>query len=437
MFCPYLTEDLGKRLVYKSGQYYYYPNREPIPMDTNESAKDLVRKYANRSSTSTRPEEGKKANLTTWENEEGSSIQIPSNSMISINQWEMWSPPEMHYGQEDPNVEIGFGLRRSQQIGDKGKEKASQPSQSQPQEATKSTENTPKAPPPNQKASKNPAPVRKKRPSYPGAWVEGSDDNNSEVSNIPEPVRPIEKEMEKGKKKQEDDEATKVLSVHITDKAQVGGGLRKKIMKQSFTLTLEELLLIAPKFIQELYSFADEESKIINKSQNSGEVNVCNCEDDFEYKKRQLSLEGRKNLTYACPLGFVDITINGRTVKALVDSGAELNIMPEELALQLKLPSREISMNIVGIGGHASPIVGLAEDIPFHIDSEDDKMANFFVVRGKVHTVLGRPFLADHKVRLDLSQDRGEILSYELWDGGRLCIPICSPRIPGWQMAPP
>jgi hypothetical protein len=23
MFCPYLTEDLGKRLVYKSGQYYY------------------------------------------------------------------------------------------------------------------------------------------------------------------------------------------------------------------------------------------------------------------------------------------------------------------------------------------------------------------------------------------------------------------------------
>ena len=94
-------------------------------------------------------------------------------------------------------------------------------------------------------------------------------------------------------------------------------------------------------------------------------------------------------------------------------------------------------MNIVGIGGHASPIVGLAEDIPFHIDSEDNKMANFFVVQGKVHTVLGRPFLANHKVQLDLSQDRGEILSYKLWDGGRLCIPIFSPRILGWQMAPP
>jgi hypothetical protein len=51
--------------------------------------------------------------------------------------------------------------------------------------------------------------------------------------------------------------------------------------------------------------------------------------------------------------------------------------------------------------------------------------------------VLGRPFLADHKVRLELSKNRGEILSYELWDCGRLSIPICSPKIPGWEMAPP
>ena len=110
----------------------------------------------------------------------------------------------MHYGKEDPNVEIGFRLQRSQQIGDRGKEKASQPSQSQPQEATKSTENTPKPPPPNQEASKNPAPIRKKRPSYPEAWVEGSDNSSSVFSDIPEPDRPIEKEMEKGKKRQED-----------------------------------------------------------------------------------------------------------------------------------------------------------------------------------------------------------------------------------------
>ncbi|KNE88643.1 hypothetical protein PSTG_17939 [Puccinia striiformis f. sp. tritici PST-78] len=124
-------------------------------------------------------------------------------------------------------------------------------------------------------------------------------------------------------------------------------------------------------------------------------------------------------------------------VKALVDTGAEMNIMPESLAIQLQLPLREISMNIMGIGGHSTPIVGLAEGINFSIDTEDGKAANFFIARGKVYTVLGRPFLADHKVRLELSKSRGEILSYELWDGERLCIPICSPKVPGWEMGPP
>jgi hypothetical protein len=134
-------------------------------------------------------------------------------------------------------------------------------------------------------------------------------------------------------------------------------------------------------------------------------------------------------LTYACPLGFIEIWISGQKVRALVDTGAKMNIMPETLAIQLKLPSREIIMNIVGIGGHSTPIVGLAEGVHLCIDEEDEKAANFFIARGKVYTVLGRPFLADHKVRLELSKSRGEILSYELWDGGRLCIPIV--ELPG------
>jgi hypothetical protein len=136
-------------------------------------------------------------------------------------------------------------------------------------------------------------------------------------------------------------------------------------------------------------------------------------------------------------LGFIEIWISSQKVRALVDTGAEMNIMPETLAIQLKLPSRKISMNIMGIGGHSTPIVGLAEGVHFCIDEEDEKAANFFIARGKVYTVLGRPFFADHKVRLELSKSRGEILSYELWDGGRLCIHICSPKIPGWEMAPP
>ena len=424
-----MNEDIKKRLVFKQGPNFYYPNREPIPVDTVETIQELVQKFAEKSSTE---EAEKKANAAFLNSVEKQTMQMPSATLISTNRWEMWSPPEMHYGEEDEDNHIGFGLRRSQRIGDK--EKGSQAAPSQPQNARKLAEDIPKPPAPNQQANKPPAAVPKKRPSYPGAWVEGaSDDSSSEASEILEPTSGKGKNPEKNS---EEEPPAEIIERGV-DKAKVGGGLRKKILKQSFTLTLEELLCIAPKFIQELQQFSVEGIKPVDRSQNSRRCNPNEFEEEQDCRGKAFHPTLGTPLTYACPLGFVDVTINGRKIKALVDSGAELNIMPESVALQLKLPTREISMNITGIGGHSSPIVGLAEAIPFHIDTEDNKAANFFIVRGKVYTVLGRPFLADHKVRLELSQTRGEILSYELWDGGRLCIPICAPEIPGWEMAPP
>jgi len=346
-------------------------------------------------------EEEKKANVALWEPMDEQKMQMPSATMIATNRWEMWSPPEMHYGEEDEDHQIGFGLRRSQRIGEK--EKVNQPAQSKPENTKKVTEGTPKAPPPNQEANKKSEAVPKKRPSYPGAWVEGgSDDSSSDASKTPEPAK--ETINSPGRK---ESEPVKELLENTVDKAKVGGGLKKRILKQSFTLTLEELLLIAPKFIQELQKFSMDSIKVAERSQNSGRCDRSELEENLDSSGRFQHSKPGRTLTYACPLGFVDVTINGRQIKALVDSGAELNIMPEAVALQLKLPTREISMNITGIGGHSSPIVGLAEAIPFHIDKEDNKAANFFIVRGKVYTVLGRPFLADHKVRLELSKSRG------------------------------
>ncbi|KNZ51043.1 hypothetical protein VP01_4113g2, partial [Puccinia sorghi] len=134
------------------------------------------------------------------------------------------------------------------------------------------------------------------------------------------------------------------------------GGHRNNILKQSFTLTLEELLLIAPKFIQELQNFSRDKERVMERSQNLGRFNWSNFE-------------------------------------------------------------KEISMNNMGISGHSPPVVGLAEGISFNIDTEDRKASNFFIVCGNVYILLGRPFLADHKVRLELSQARGEIMSYKLWMG--------------------
>ncbi|KAI9629257.1 hypothetical protein KEM48_011106 [Puccinia striiformis f. sp. tritici PST-130] len=388
MFCPKLPEDIANKLVIRSGPNYYYPNREPIPRDTGTSVMELVHKFHEAAA------QDKKTNV--------GDVESTGNALRKGGRGEL----------------IGFGLRRSARTNDKDKGKApAQQPQSQPESTGKPSTSAPKASPGNQEANKNPPEPRKRRPSYPGAWVEGTSDDGSTEDGEPEiveeslkkPEKNLPKDLEKNKRKEPEKEAEdELVLARPVEKSKVGGGLKKKIFKQSFTLTLEELLLIAPNFLQELQELAEDDGKPLSRTQNSGRCDHRDF-DGEHHNNHGTGSPGpiRRSLTYACPLGFVYIT------------------------WELQLPLREISMNIMGMGGHSTPIVGLAEGINFSIDAEDEKAANFFIARGKVYTVLGRPFLADHKVRLELSKSRGEILSYELWDGERLCIPICSPKVPG------
>ncbi|KNZ62738.1 uncharacterized protein VP01_1228g8 [Puccinia sorghi] len=180
-------------------------------------------------------------------------------------------------------------------------------------------------------------------------WVEGdSDDRSSNSSGNKETDKKSGKETEKNAK------------------LRGGGGLRKKILKQILNFKLEELLLIEPKFIQEFQNFSKDEVMVMGHGQNLETSNHRYFEAD-KVIERGCHQSPEKTLKYATPLGFVNMTINGRKLRELVDSGAELNIMPEEVALRLELIKREISMNITGIFAK-----------------------NFFIVCGNMYIVLGR-----------------------------------------------
>ncbi|MBW0555623.1 hypothetical protein O181_095338 [Austropuccinia psidii MF-1] len=113
---------------------------------------------------------------------------------------------------------------------------------------------------------------------------------------------------------------------------------------------------------------------------------------------------------------------------ALVDTGSELNIILEDSAIKAGLTTRCLNMNLRGIGEHCTSKVGLAEFTPITLVTGEERDIHFFVARGAVHTVLGRPFLADNNIRLHFSQQKGEIFSYIEPDGRILCLPICSPQ---------
>ncbi|MBW0553696.1 hypothetical protein O181_093411 [Austropuccinia psidii MF-1] len=123
-------------------------------------------------------------------------------------------------------------------------------------------------------------------------------------------------------------------------------------------------------------------------------------------------------------------------VKELVDTGAELSIIPEVEYIKAGLLMHVLNIRLRGIGGHRTAIVGLSENNVLVLPSGDERRIYFFVFRGAVHTVIGRPFLSDNAIILEHSQKQGEILSYKESDGRRLCIPICTPESKGWHTGP-
>ncbi|KAI9611372.1 hypothetical protein KEM48_008255 [Puccinia striiformis f. sp. tritici PST-130] len=125
MFCPKLPEDISNKLVPQLGPNYYYPDRELMIRNTGSSVRELVHKFHEDEA------QDKKTNVAYMEPAER---QESTAFMIPTDRWEMWSPPEMHYGKEDEENLIGFGLQRSARTGDKDKGKApAQHPQSQPE----------------------------------------------------------------------------------------------------------------------------------------------------------------------------------------------------------------------------------------------------------------------------------------------------------------
>ncbi|MBW0561628.1 hypothetical protein O181_101343 [Austropuccinia psidii MF-1] len=285
----------------------------------------------------------------------------------------------------------------------------------------------------------------KKKPHIPGAYIE-DEHGTVEKTIIPtkfkkpqeikgeEEVSPEVKEKHQSGKKQELTQniiKNKDIKQEHTEFQEVMSQIIKKVLDQKINLTLENVLIMSPKVINQLKNLTAEERNSIN-SLDTKEIQtklINHHLGDYEQPK----------LHYACPLGFMQVYLGeeGHEIMALVDTGSELNIIPEDSAIKAGLTTRCLNMNLRGIGGHCTSIVGLAEFTPITLVTGEERNIHLFVARGAVHTVLGRPFLADNNIRLDFSQQKGEIFSYIEPDGRRLCLPICLPQKVGWRENPP
>ncbi|MBW0562415.1 hypothetical protein O181_102130 [Austropuccinia psidii MF-1] len=134
----------------------------------------------------------------------------------------------------------------------------------------------------------------------------------------------------------------------------------------------------------------------------------------------------KPNIHYAFPLGFMEIFIGNKEypIGELVDTGEEINIIPEEIEIKSSLTTRKINMNLRGIRGHTNSLVELSEFTPIILAAGEETQIYFFIEKGSFHKVLERPFLEDNNIRLKFLPKKREILRYQEPDERRLYMPI-------------
>ncbi|KAA1091588.1 hypothetical protein PGT21_036008 [Puccinia graminis f. sp. tritici] len=107
---------------------------------------------------------------------------------------------------------------------------------------------------------------------------------------------------------------------------------------------------------------------------------------------------------YSCPLGYIKLSINGTNSEALLDTGSMVNLMPEHMAQNLGLVVTKKPMNLKGIGGHQMGIIGIAEGVEVVI-GKITRPVHFWIARGAVQFILGKPFLIDAAATIKKNYD--------------------------------
>jgi hypothetical protein len=139
---------------------------------------------------------------------------------------------------------------------------------------------------------------------------------------------------------------------------------------------------------------------------------------------------------YSCPLGYIKLNINGTDSKALLDTGSMVNLIPEHLAQQLGLVITEKPMNLKGIGGHHTGIIGIAEGVEVKI-GQNIRPVHFWVARGLVQFILGKPFLIDAAATIRYAENGVESLAITDQKGKIYLIPILLPQHQKWETTLP
>ena len=161
--------------------------------------------------------------------------------------------------------------------------------------------------------------------------------------------------------------------------------ITKRILDLGVSLTVGELLASAPAVEKQLTKAISEDEAVQFRVNTLGSAEVLEAPTSYSW------------YSMGSPKAKVRLE-DGSKVTALLDTGAEINVMTKELMEDANLAMRRgPKLELVSHTGHSRPFLGLCEDVEVAIGGLKTRHPIFVVEAGDHDLVLGQPFLNSMK----------------------------------------
>jgi Aspartyl protease len=232
--------------------------------------------------------------------------------------------------------------------------------------------------------------------------------------------------------------------------------VQEKVLNTMITMPLREVLAISAD-LQKRFTALTKTRREYVPADTLAKANACALQDDVEDSQPGEAMLTYENLDdvasiaeryagavavrpsrfFAMTTGRFEGKFSDVPVSFMVDSGSELNLIPEEIYNRTKvaLDVDGSRWSLKGVHGAAVPLKGCCRDVPITIGGHRFDH-HFFVNTGSVKqdVILGQPWLTWFSAQANYTREGSMDLA--LWaDGDRagrptISIPLCSPNAP-------
>ncbi|KAK4698279.1 hypothetical protein P7C70_g8002, partial [Phenoliferia sp. Uapishka_3] len=251
-------------------------------------------------------------------------------------------------------------------------------------------------------------------------------ENLFEDLGAPRPTKPVEKkkdvEMKDAPKPRAAPAATRPKMESAVESKSDPREFLDKLLQQPITLPISIILANSPELAKLMVAECRRKRATLSEH-GANYVGWDSKEEEYPTVNTQ-SYEGNKQSYYAGVLAFANITVEGETIKALLDNGSMICMMQEEVRKRLGLPIRTDGSHRVRMaGGGLEALMGISENVPVRIGGVTTYV-HFFISKGSSNPILlGQNFLCQVEARFSYHAD-GLVMMGMTYKGRRITVEV-------------